>query len=130
MTDEEMIATLFVSEEGEIRQLPKFEGKEAVTYQYEHPPAKWPIDVADAMKPVEYTTVVWRSVSTLPEPVQKALLRLYRERAAAQLLALDWFHQFYWGTPWPNLAPTGELNNLVDRSRELEREVDKERENR
>jgi|GEM_PF-6106903 len=126
MTDEELIATLFISEQGEVRQLAQYDGKERVSYQYQKPPAQWPIDPAELAKPVEYITIRWQSVATLPEPVGKAIVRLYRERAEARLLAIEWYHE------WANGPAVGAYSetarSLVEKSWRLERAVDKEME--
>lgn len=124
MSDDELIATLFISDEGEISELAGFAGKAQVTYQFPRRRNYW----ADpyAAEAVDVVQIAWKPISALPEPVQKAIVTLYRERAEAQELALGWFHEWangLSGVPSPNRS------DLWHRARELEARL-KEKERR
>jgi len=98
MNDEELIATLFVNDVGEVKSFPEHAGQE----------------------------VVYHPVLALPEFAQKAIVRLYRERAEARLLAIEWYHE------WANGPAVGAYSetarSLVEKTWRLERAVDKEME--
>lgn len=127
MTDEELIATLFVSDGGEVQSFPQHAGQRGVREVRMLTP-KFPVGVPPEEQ-VLHVTIDFHPVSVLPEFAQKAICRLYRERAAAQLLAMDWLHELrFRACPWPVNAEG--LNDVVKRSRELEREVDEEQRRR
>lgn len=110
MTDLELAETLYIADDGEIKSFPQH-AKSLRVIEPVMPKARLTLNPDEVFT---YSTREYRPVWSLPEPVQRALAALYREREKMEQLASDWCDEFV-RHGWPGHSESA--SELMQRSR-------------